>query len=117
MRRTLIAAVLVGLLSLPATAQAATTNLTIGAKADLSAGRINLPFTATCDGGTGTVIIRVAQGGLAGGLGSAPVVCDGQPHDGAVTIFGPFQPGTALAQGSLASSGGSDLDQRTIQIS
>jgi hypothetical protein len=84
----------------------------------------------SCTGGSGGVSVQVQQyppetaTPVAAGSGISPVVCDGQQHETAVTIFGEgFDAGTATATATLTvtdTSGGGVLatatDSRQITI-
>jgi hypothetical protein len=115
MRRLVVLGVLVTAAALAAPARAAATQVTLDGQAGLDAGQVQVGFTATCTGGSGTVTVRLTQGAVRG-TGSTLAACDGQPHTGAVTVVGAFQLGAATARATLASPGGSDTDSRQIQI-
>jgi hypothetical protein len=116
-RKLLLAlTLLAALTSLAGPAAAAGTDVTLQSRAAWNTSHVNVGFTATCTGGTGSVTVQLRQGNTVG-IGTTPnVVCDGQPHTGALTVPGVFQLGTAQATAALSSPGGSDSDTRTVQL-
>jgi hypothetical protein len=78
------------------------------AQYDIQGNILHVELKATCTGGTGGVVVQVTQSPpetpypVAFGSGPNAVVCDGQPHEAGVTIFGEgFDAGRALATATL----------------
>ena len=78
------------------------------AQYDIQGSILHVELKATCTGGTGGAVVQVTQSPpetpypVAFGSGPNAVVCDGQTHEAAVTIFGEgFDAGKALATATL----------------
>jgi hypothetical protein len=122
-----------GLLSAGAAAAApasADVSIEPNAQYDIQGSILHVELRATCTGGAGGVVVQVTQSPpetpypVAFGSGPNSVVCDGQAHEAAVTIFGEgFDAGTALATATLTVVDpttleplATDTDQRNIDI-
>jgi hypothetical protein len=85
-------------------------------------GLIHVGLKVRCSGGPGTVTVRVTQSPpenptVQNGVGSEPVVCDGQTHAVGVSIGGGnFDAGKATATATLTAPSGNDTATRTIDI-
>jgi hypothetical protein len=115
-----------------AAAQSASADVSIepNAQYDVVGAILHVGLRVTCTGGAGGVVVEVTQSPpetpypVAFGSGPNSVVCDGQTHEAAVTIFGEgFDAGTALATATLTvvdpttlETLATDTDQRTINI-
>jgi hypothetical protein len=87
---------------------------------------LNVGLDVKCQGGSGDVIVTVTQSPpqtpyppIAAGSGPQVVVCDGQMHTVAVTVFGGvFDAGTAWATADLSIGSQTDVAhaQRSINI-
>jgi hypothetical protein len=86
---------------------------------------LNVGLDVSCQGGSGDVVVNVTQSPpetpypIAAGSGPQVVVCDGQMHTVAVTVFGTgFDAGTAWATADLSIGSQTDVAhaQRTITI-
>jgi hypothetical protein len=100
------------------------------AQYDIQGSILHVGLRVTCSGGAGGVVVEVTQSPpetpypVAFGSGPNSVVCDGQAHEAAVTIFGEgFDAGTALATATLTvvdpttlETLATDTDQRSINI-
>jgi hypothetical protein len=100
------------------------------AQYDIQGSILHVELKVTCTGGAGGVVVEVTQSPpetpypVAFGSGPNSVVCDGQAHEAAVTIFGEgFDAGTALATATLTvvdpttlETLATDSAQRTINI-
>ena len=93
-----------------AQAGSATASVTVESNAqyDIQGSILHVGVKATCSGGSGAVVVQVTQSPpetpypVAFGSGPNSVVCDGQQHQTAVTIFGEgFDAGKALATATL----------------
>jgi hypothetical protein len=78
------------------------------AQYDIQGSILHVEVRATCDGGTGAVVVEVTQSPpetpypVAFGSGPNAVVCDGHEHETGVTIFGEgFDAGKAFATATL----------------
>jgi hypothetical protein len=101
------------------------------AQYDIQGSILHVGLRVTCTGGAGAVVVEVTQSPpetpypVAFGSGPNAVVCDGQAHEAAVTIFGEgFDAGTALATATLTvvdpttlETLATDTAQRLINIS
>jgi hypothetical protein len=122
-----------GLLSAGVAAAApATADVSIepNAQYDIQGSILHVELRVTCTGGSGGVVVEVTQSPpetpypVAFGSGPNAVVCDGQGHEAAVTIFGEgFDAGTAFATATLTVVDpttleplATDTDQRNIDI-
>jgi hypothetical protein len=129
----LVVALPFGLLSTGvAAAQSASGDVSIepNAQYDVVGAILHVGLRVTCTGGAGGVVVEVTQSPpetpypVAFGSGPNSVVCDGQTHEAAVTIFGEgFDAGSALATATLTvvdpttlEALATDTDQRTINI-
>jgi hypothetical protein len=115
-----------------AQATPATASVTIDANAqyDIQGSILHVGLNVTCSGGAGGVVVDVTQSPpetpypVAFGSGPNSVVCDGQQHGAAVTIYGEgFDAGNALATATLTvvnpttlETLATDTDERTIII-
>ena len=115
-----------------AQADAATADVTLEntAQYDIQGNILHVGVKATCSGGVGAVTVQVTQSPpetpypVAFGSGPNAVVCDGQQHETAVTIYGEgFDAGQATATATLTvtdPAGGAllatDTDSRQITI-
>ena len=100
------------------------------AQYDIEGSILHVGLRVTCTGGAGAVVVEVTQSPpetpypVAFGSGPNSVVCDGQGHEAAVTIFGEgFDAGTALATATLTvvdpttlGTLATDTAQRSINI-
>jgi hypothetical protein len=88
------------------------------AQYDIEGAILHVELKVTCTGGAGGAVVEVTQSPpetpypVAFGSGPNAVVCDGQAHEAAVTIFGEgFDAGKALATATLTVT-----DPTTLQV-
>jgi hypothetical protein len=128
----LVVALPLTLLSAGVAAASASADVSIepNAQYDVVGAILHVGLRVTCTGGAGGVVVEVTQSPpetpypVAFGSGPNSVVCDGQAHEAAVTIFGEgFDAGTALATATLTVVDpttleplATDTDQRIINI-
>jgi hypothetical protein len=115
-----------------AQASSATASVTMESNAqyDIQGSILHVGVQATCSGGVGAVQVQVTQSPPettypgAVGFGQNSVVCDGQQHETAITIFGEgFDAGKAFATATLTVTDpnnqqilASDTDSKQINI-
>jgi hypothetical protein len=128
----LVVALPLTLLSAGVAAASASADVSVepNAQYDVVGAILHVGLRVTCTGGAGGVVVEATQSPpetpypVAFGSGPNSVVCDGQAHEAAVTIFGEgFDAGTALATATLTVVDpttleplATDTDQRTINI-
>jgi hypothetical protein len=112
---------LAAMLTVAGPAQAAS-SISLDAAADWSnaGATVDVSGTATCSGGTGTVVVQLRQGSVLGHGTNPNVVCDGSPHSFAVTVTAPvgglFQLGAVRATATLTAPSGNASTSRTVQL-